>query len=107
MYASSPAAAALAATLLARLPVEAQPTVLNPNSRALLSATDTTRSLKDSVGKLTASFLSQRRSTPKASANRSARTKGVPPTSGPTVGSPSMGSSSRNRHIVLGRAALV
>src|SRR5437660_10863556 len=106
MQLARPAAAALAATLLAKLPVEAQPTVVNPNSRALLSATDTTRSLKESVGKLTASFLSQRRSTPRDSANRSARTKGVPPTSAPTVGSPSMGSSSRNRHIVLGRAAI-
>ena len=56
---SSPAAAALAATLLARLPVEAQPTVVKPNSRALLRATETTRSLNDSVGKLTASFLIQ------------------------------------------------
>src|SRR3712207_7869090 len=43
--------------LLARLPVEAQPTVVKPSSRALLSATETTRSLNDSVGKLTASFL--------------------------------------------------
>src|SRR5438874_5365771 len=91
MYASSPAAAALAATLLARLPVEAQPTVVKPNSLALLSATDTTRSLNDSVGKLTASFLSQTVSTPSASASRSAFTSGVPPTSAPTVGSPSMG----------------
>ena len=57
MYASSPAAAALAATLLARLPVEAQPTVWKPNSTAFDSATATTRSLNDSVGKLTASFL--------------------------------------------------
>src|SRR3954470_15287098 len=86
MYASKPAAAALAATLLARLPVEAQPTVLKPNSLALLKATETTRSLNDSVGKLTASFLSQSVSTPSASARRSQRISGVKPTSGPTVG---------------------
>src|SRR5581483_2947395 len=91
MYASSPAAAALAATLLARLPVEAQPTVLKPSSHALLNATDTTRSLNDSVGKLTASFLIHRRLTPNSIARRSARTSGVPPTSRPTVGSPSIG----------------
>src|ERR1700730_13966784 len=86
IYASSPAAAALAATLLARLPVEAQPTVVKPNSRALLRGTDTTRSLKDSVGKLPALFLIQTRSPPSASASRSARTRGVPPTCEPTVG---------------------
>ena len=40
-----PTLAAWAATLLARLPVLAQPTVSNPNSTALLMATDTTRSL--------------------------------------------------------------
>ena len=33
-----------------RLPVDEQPTVSNPNSRALLSATAATRSLKESVG---------------------------------------------------------
>src|SRR5437773_12326133 len=86
IYASSPAAAALAATLFARLPVEAQPTVWKPNSRALLRATETTRSLNDSVGKLTASFLTQRHSTPSASAKRSALTSDVPPTCRPTVG---------------------
>src|ERR1700723_1812855 len=95
MYASRPAAAALAATLLARLPVEAQPTVLKPNSRALLNATDTTRSLNDSVGKLTASFLSHRFLTPRVLARFLHFTNGVPPTRGPTVGSPSIGNSSR------------
>src|SRR5207249_8255313 len=73
MKASSPAAAALAATLLARFPVEAQPTVWKPSSRALLKATATTRSLNDRVGKLTASFFSQSRSTPSAAARRLAR----------------------------------
>src|SRR4051794_28044492 len=95
MYASRPAAAELAATLLARLPVEAQPTVVKPSSRALERATDTTRSLNESDGKLTASFLTHRLLTPSASARFRQRTSGVPPTSGPTVGSPSIGSSSR------------
>src|SRR5215211_9322827 len=87
MKLSSPALAAWAATLLARLPVLAQPTVRIPNSRAFDSATDTTRSLNERVGKLTASFLIHSRSTPRASARRSARMSGVPPTCGPTVGS--------------------
>ena len=42
-----PARAACAATAVARLPVEAHDTVLKPNSRALLIATETTRSLYD------------------------------------------------------------
>ena len=50
MTARSPAAAAPAATALARLPVEAQPTVSIPNSLAFVSATATSRSLKESVG---------------------------------------------------------
>ena len=48
--ASKPAEAAEAATELARLPVEAQATVLKPSSLARLNATLTTRSLNDSVG---------------------------------------------------------
>ncbi len=48
--AGRPAAAAWAATELARLPVEAHATVSSPSSRALLTATETTRSLKDQVG---------------------------------------------------------
>ena len=51
-----PPRAAWAATLLARLPVEAQASVSKPNSRALVLATVTTRSLKDQVG-LAQSFL--------------------------------------------------
>ena len=54
--ASRPARAAWADTLFARLPVEAQASVLKPNSRALVAATVTTRSLKDQVG-LTQSFF--------------------------------------------------
>ena len=42
--------AACAATLLARLPVEAQPNVLNPSSTARVAATETTRSLYEKVG---------------------------------------------------------
>jgi hypothetical protein len=37
-------------TELARLPVDAQATVSNPSSRARVSATATTRSLKERVG---------------------------------------------------------
>jgi hypothetical protein len=43
--ASRPAAAAWAETECARLPVEAQPTVVKPNSIARVTATETTRSL--------------------------------------------------------------
>ncbi len=52
-----PASAAWAATELGRLPVEAHATVSKPNSRALATATATTRSLKEQVGWQTASFL--------------------------------------------------
>ena len=51
-----PARAAWAATLHAKLPVEAQEIVSKPNSRAFVAATDTTRSLKEKEG-LTLSFL--------------------------------------------------
>jgi hypothetical protein len=47
----------MAAVELARLPVEAQLTVVKPSSRARVRATLTTRSLKESVGMLTPSFL--------------------------------------------------
>jgi hypothetical protein len=42
---STPSRAACAATLLARFPVEAQASTLNPNSTARVAATETTRSL--------------------------------------------------------------
>ena len=77
-YDSRPAAAAWAATALARLPVEAQATVWKPSSRALASATDTTRSLNEWVG-LAASFLTHTSPSPSASASRGARTSGVQP----------------------------
>ena len=57
IQASKPWRAAWAATALARFPVEEQLTVWNPKALACASATATTRSLKESVGKLTASFL--------------------------------------------------
>ena len=53
----SPARAACADTLLARLPVEAHDTVSKPNSIAFEMATDTTRSLYENVGWLTESSL--------------------------------------------------
>src|SRR5437762_6462744 len=58
--ASKPCCAACAATALARLPVEEQPTVVKLKRRAAASAVATTRSLKESEGKHTASFLKQR-----------------------------------------------
>ena len=45
-----PAAAAWAATEWARLPVLAQPTQSKPNSKALVTATATTRSLYEKLG---------------------------------------------------------
>ena len=46
-----PGCGGLAATALARLPVEEQPTVSKPKRRASARAMATTRSLKESVGK--------------------------------------------------------
>ena len=57
MKRSNPARAPWAATEWARLPVEAQATVSKPNSLALVRATATTLSLKDSVGCTTVSSL--------------------------------------------------
>ncbi len=73
-----PARAAWAATELARLPVEAQAATLNPSWRALVRATDTTRSLNEPVG-LAVSFLIQSSPRPSSAARRSARTSGVQP----------------------------
>src|SRR5271155_677039 len=78
--ASKPCCADCAATALARLPVEEQPTVWKLKRRAAASATATTRSLKESVGKHTASFLTYRLSTPQRLPRWRARTSGVPPT---------------------------
>ena len=73
-----PARAAWAATELARLPVEAQAATLNPSSRALVRATDTTRSLNEPVG-LTVSFFSHSSDSPSSAPRRSARRRGVRP----------------------------
>ena len=54
---SMPARAAWAATELARLPVEAQAATLNPSWRALVRATDTTRSLNEPVGLAVSSLI--------------------------------------------------
>src|SRR5579864_6707925 len=60
IHALSPSRAACAATALARLPVDEHDTVSKPNAFACDKATATTRSLKLSVGRQTASFLMYR-----------------------------------------------
>src|SRR5215467_16185946 len=80
IHAFRPSRAACAATAFARFPVDEQETVSNPNSRALASATATTRSLKLSVGRQTASFLRQRHFAPNSLARRGAGINGVNPT---------------------------
>src|SRR6266404_3569153 len=62
--ASNPCCADCAATAFARFPVDEQPTVWNPNLRAAASAVATTRSLNESEGKQTASFLKYKLCTP-------------------------------------------
>src|ERR1700676_50624 len=78
--ASKPCCAACAATALARLPVDEQPTVWNPKRRAATNAVATTRSLKDREGKQTASFLKKSCFTPQCAASLRDETSGVPPT---------------------------
>ena len=92
---STPRRAAWAATLLARLPVDAQASTSKPSSIARVAATDTTRSLYDSVGWLTESSLMYSSLRPRRSASRVARTSGVNPELNPVRGSPVMGSISR------------
>ena len=94
MNASSPLAAAYAAVAFARFPVEAQATVSNPNSRATVTATVTTRSLNDPVG-LTVSSFSHSSSIPRASPSRRARRSGVNPAPRSTVGPSFDGRSAR------------
>src|SRR5439155_6814683 len=97
-----------AATELARLPVEAQAATLKPSSRALVSATETTRSLNEPVG-LRVSFFSQSSPSPSSAASRSARTRGVNPAPRSTALSPlvnAAGSRSAYRQIVGGPAAI-
>src|SRR5437867_11864078 len=106
MYDLSRASAAWAATELARLPVDAHATVSKPNSRAFVTATDTTRSLNDHVGWHTESFLIQISRQPHSSARFRARIIGVKPTWWPTATSPSIGSRSLYRHMLGGPAAI-
>src|SRR6266436_2368333 len=78
IHALRPARAACAATALAKLPVDAQPIVSSPKAAAALIAVATTRSLKDSDGCETASFLTQTWATPSRAASRGASTSGAP-----------------------------
>src|SRR5260370_34611085 len=78
--ASSPCCADWAATAFAKLPVDEQPTVLNPNLCAAARAVATTRSLNESEGKQTASFLKYRFRKPHFLARGRDDTSGVPPT---------------------------
>ncbi len=94
IQASSPARAACAATALARLPVEAHPTVVSPKARAAFSATATTRSLKEALGCETVSFFTSARRTPSARARAGASTSGVKPVSSESSGRPRIGSHS-------------
>src|SRR5436309_11437901 len=79
-----PSRAACAATAFARLPVEEHETVSKPKARAWERATATTRSLKLSVGRQTASFLMNRLAPREVPLNRCARrgaaNNGVKPT---------------------------
>src|SRR3712207_9049789 len=91
----TPARAACAATELARLPVDAQAYRSKPSARAAVSATDTTRSLKEWVGLAESSFTYSGARTPSAAPRPSARTSGVQPGSSVTraAGSPPTGRS--------------
>src|ERR1700740_2714500 len=80
IQALKPLRAACAATEFARFPVEEHDTVSNPNARACESATDTTRSLKLSVGRHTASFFTKSLRVPISFANLGAFSSGVKPT---------------------------
>jgi hypothetical protein len=77
------------------LPVDAQATVSRPSATAALIAVATTRSLKESDGCDTASFLIHNRPTPIARAKLGASNSGVNPVSSDRAGSPSNGSHSR------------
>src|SRR5438093_2127651 len=89
-----PALVARAATAFAGLPVEAQPVVSRRNAAAALIAAATTRSLNDSDGWQTVSFLIQARVTPRRRASTGVSTSGVNPLSRDSTGSPSNGSHS-------------
>src|SRR5882724_11158802 len=79
MQALKPARAACAARALARLPVEEQLTTSKPKFLAWVSATATTRSLKLSVGKHTASFFKYKDRLRTLSPSLAAFSKGVNP----------------------------
>src|ERR1700722_11455244 len=107
MQALRPRRADCAATELARLPVEEQPTVSKPNFRALARATETTRSLKLRVGKQTASFLMYRLVAPMRLPRFLARMSGVKPT-GRSGWKPSgMGRRAEYRQMLAGPAAML
>src|SRR6202035_3761210 len=98
--ASKPCCAACAATALARLPVEEQPTVVKLNRRAAESAVATTRSLNEREGKHTASFLKLRFLKPHFAASLREATSGVPPTALEPVKPSGRGRSSAYRHML-------
>src|SRR5438445_50949 len=75
--ASSPSAAARAATAFARLPVEEQASVVRPSSCAFAHATATTRSLNECVG-LAVSSLRYSSPMPSASASLGAAGRAAP-----------------------------
>ena len=74
--------------------MDAQPNTGNPNSTALVAATDTTRSLYQNVGWFTESSFTYTSARPSSFASRSAFTSGVKPELNPVFGV-STGSSSR------------
>src|ERR1700722_6419497 len=104
--ASKPCCVAWAATALARFPVEEQPTVSKPNRRAAASAVATTRSLKDSEGKHTASFFTYSSLRPSRFASFRAATNGVPPTALGGAKPSESGRNSEYRHILKDREAI-
>src|SRR5262249_6845110 len=106
IYDLSRPSAAWAATEFARLPVEAQATVSKPNSRAFVTATDTTRSVNDRVGWQPECFFTQISGQRSRWAGLGAGIGGVKPTGWPTETSPSRGSKSLSRHMLGGPAAI-
>ena len=77
--------------------MEAHATVPNPNSRAFVSATETTRSLKECVG-FRVSSLIHRFGRPSSAPRRCARRSGVQPSPRSTRSSVVAGSSGAYRH---------
>src|SRR5437879_1298984 len=98
-----PACAACAETAWARLPVDAHATVSNPNSRALVKATDTTRSLKECVG-LRVSSLIHRLGSPSSAPSRSALRRGLNPSPGSELAPRLIGVAAASRGLSLHRS---